>query len=176
MTRPLSRRRPFPPGSAGRRALPLLAALLLLACASEPPPKPAPPEALTIQEVMSIPGFTADELFEGAKVWVAESFSPSLDVIRYANRREKTVVGKTKIPHHRDAQFGTTQRLELKFTVMVETKPGRLRYTFTDMVLMAPYGNEKILETDMEVIRPKLDAAVQALVASFQRTTETEDW
>lgn len=164
---------------ARRGRIPLFALLLTVlaaGCAGEPPPKPAPPETLTIQEILSIPGFSADELFEGAKVWVAESFSRSLDVIQYANRREKLVVGKTRMPVLRDGRFGTTLRLELKFTVMVETKDDRLRYTFTDMTLMAPYGSEKILETDMETIRPKLDAAVAALAASFQRTEATEDW
>jgi hypothetical protein len=157
-------------------ALALVLTAMALGCASEPPPKPAPADSLTIQEVLQIPGFSADELFEGAKVWVADSFSHSLDVIRYANRREKMVVGKTKMPHLRDGPFGSTQRLELKFTVMVETKDERLRYTFTDMRLMAAYGTETILETDIETIRPKLDAAVAALAASFKRTEEKEDW
>ncbi|MFP4307984.1 MAG: DUF4468 domain-containing protein [Desulfococcaceae bacterium] len=154
----------------------LVLAAMALGCAGEPPPKPAPADSLTIQEVLQIPGFSADELFEGAKIWVADSFSHSLDVIRYANRREKMVVGKTKMPHFRDGPFGSTQRLELRFTVMVETKNERLRYTFTDMRLMAAYGTETVLETDMETIRPKLDAAAAALAASFKRTEEKEDW
>ena len=166
---PAARSRTFP--------LPVLLLLVLpLACASEPPPKPASPDSLTIREVLRIPGFTADELFEGAKVWVANGFSSSLDVIRYANRQEKTVLGQAKIPHARPGKFGTAERMELKFTILVETRDDRLRYTFADLALVTAYGSEIILEPDMETIRPRLDAAVEALAASFRRTEEAEAW
>jgi hypothetical protein len=141
-----------------------------------PPPEYAPPEDLFVQEVSDVPGFTKEELFNGGKVWVAKSFSADLDVIQYANRDQGVIVGKTSIPHERAAKFGGTDRFELRFTVVVETKDDKIRTTFKDLRLMGGFGIDPLLASDMEVIRPKLEDSVQALIASFEKRSDMETW
>ncbi len=150
-------------------------ALVLWGCAG-PPPEYAPPEDLFIQEVSDIPGVSKEALFNGAKIWVAKSFSSDLDVIQYANREQGVVVGKTSIPHERPSKFGGPERFELRFTVVAETKDEKIRTTFKDLRLMGGFGIDPLLASDIEVIRPKLVESVQALVASYEKKSEMEDW
>ncbi|MFW5635342.1 MAG: DUF4468 domain-containing protein [Thermodesulfobacteriota bacterium] len=150
-------------------------ALILWGCAG-PPPEYAPPEDLFIQEVSEIPGVSKEALFNGAKIWVAKSFSSDLDVIQYANREQGVVVGKTSIPHERPSKLGGPERFELRFTVVAETKDEKIRTTFKDLRLMGGLGIDPLLASDMEVIRPKLEESVQALVASYEKKSEMEDW
>jgi len=150
-------------------------ALVFWGCAG-PPPEYAPPEDLFIQEITEIPGFSKEELFKGAKIWVAKSFSADLDVIQYANREQGVVVGKTSIPHERSSKYGPPDRFELRFTVVAETKDEKIRTTFKDLRLMGGFGIDPLLASDMEVIRPKLEKSIQALAASYEKKSEMEDW
>ncbi len=152
-----------------------LTVLFFMGCASTPP-EYAPSENLFIQEVSEVPGFSKEELFNGARIWVAESFSSALDVIQYANRDQGVIVGKTSIPHERTSQFGGPNRFELRFTVVAETKDDKIRTTFKDLRLMGGFGFDPLLKADMEAIRPKLEDAVRALVASFEKKSEMEEW
>ncbi|GBC63993.1 DUF4468 domain-containing protein [Desulfonema ishimotonii] len=154
----------------------LLSVCVLCGCASAPPPEPAPPDELTIRQVLEIPGVSKNELFERAKTWVGQSFSNSLDVIQSANRTRGTVIGKTYISHSRPARFGQKDFFELRFTLMVEAKDNKIRTTFTDMRLMNQFGVQTILKTDMEELRPRLEEAVKSLVASFNTEKTDENW
>lgn len=152
----------------------LMTVMISGGCASEPK-VPAGPEDLLIRQVYPVPGFSGEELFEGAKGWMATSFSRSLDVIRYANRQEGTVIGKTAIPYVRPSRFGA-DRYDLRFTLIIETKDNRIRSTFRDIYLFGDYGREVPLKDDMTVIRPRLERAVEALIASFSRMEQDENW
>lgn len=153
----------------------VLTVLAFTGCAGTPP-EYAPSEDLFIQRVSEVPGFSKEELFNGTKIWVAKSFSSALDVVQYANRDQGVIVGKTSIPHERPSKFGGPDRLELRFTVVAETKDDKIRTTFKDLRLMGGFGFDPLLKSDMEVIRPKLEDSVRALVASFEKKTETEEW
>lgn len=152
-----------------------LTVLVFMGCASTPP-ELAPSEDLFIQEISEIPGFSKEALFNGARLWVANSFSSDLDVIQYANRDQGVIVGKTSIPHERPSRFGGPDRFELRFTVVAETKDDRIRTTFKDLRLMGGFGFDPLLKSDMEVIRPKLEDSVRALAASFEKKSEIEQW
>ena len=154
----------------------LLAAGAMAGCKSAPPPEPADQEDLFIRQVSEIPGVSKRELFEGAKLWLAGSFSSDLDVIQYANRDQGTIVGKTSLPYGRPSKFGGPDRFDFRFTVTVETKDGRIRTTFSEMALVGYHGFEGILKDDMDEIRPQLLAAVKALVAMFQKEPQQDEW
>ena len=154
----------------------LAVAVLWVGCKSAPPPEPAGQEDLFIREVSEVPGVGQRELFEGAKLWIATAFSSDLDVIQYSNRDLGTIVGKTSLPHARPSKWGGPDRYDFRFTVMVETKDGRIRTTFSDMALVGSHGYEEIRKDDMEALRPQLSAAVEGLVASFQKAPAQDDW
>lgn len=154
----------------------LLAAGMMISCKTTPPPEPAGQEDLFIRQVSEIPGVSKQDLFEGAKLWMSSSFSTDLDVIQYANRDQGTIVGKTYLPYGRPSKWAGSDRFEFRFTVTVETKDNRIRTTFSEMELANYHGFDRIRKDDMEVLRPQLEASVEALVAMFQKPPEQEDW
>lgn len=160
----------------GLLALMGISSVLLMGCKSAPPPEPAGQEDLFVQQVSELPGFSREELFEGAKIWIAGSFSSDLDVIQYANRDQGTIIGKTAFPYSRPSKWGVPDRFDFRFTVTVETKDDKIRTTFSDMALVGFHGYEEIRKVDMEAIRPQLMSAVDALLALFQKEPPKDDW
>lgn len=150
-------------------------AMFFLGCAGAPL-EYAPPEDLFIQEVSDVPGVSKGDLFNGAKIWVAKSFSSSLDVVQYANRDQGVIMGKTYIPYERPSKLAGPDRFELRFTVVVETKNEKIRTTFKDLRLMGGFGMTPLLKSDMEVLLPRLEDSVRALAASFEKKSAMEDW
>ncbi|QTA79021.1 DUF4468 [Desulfonema limicola] len=150
--------------------------LMVWGCAGQPAPEPAPPDDLIIRRVSVIPGFTKKQLFDASKKWVAQSFSDSIDIIQYANSSKGIVIGKTFIPHERPNRLSTPDHYECRFTIMAETKDQKIRTTFKDFYLMSAFGPQIILKSDMEVIRPKLENTVNALISSFSAIVQEENW
>lgn len=173
MTASDPRRRP-----ADRLLAALLWGLLFMAggCADTPPPEPAEPEDLKLQIVSEVPGAGKQELFERAKIWVTQSFSDTLDVIQYSDRYQGKIIAKSSFPYTRPGKLGTSERYEFRFGVLIETKDGKFRTTFTDMALVGFTGYEPLLKSDIEAIRPKLESSVQMLVDSFAVTETDDDW
>ncbi|MEE4359459.1 MAG: DUF4468 domain-containing protein [Desulfococcaceae bacterium] len=145
-------------------------------CANTPPPEPAEPQDLIIRQISDIPGFSKSELYEGAKKWVAGSFSDDLDVIRYSDRYKGIIVGQTYIYHVRPSKWTSDHVFECRFEIIVEVKDEKIRTTFKDLWLFHRGGTEPMLKSDMEVIRPKLENAVTALVSSYKRMNGDENW
>ncbi len=153
----------------------LLIIFFMWGCSGTPESPPATAKELMIREVSAIPGFTKAQIFEKAKIWVATAYSSALDVIQYSNRPRGIVVGKTFIPHSRPAKF-KDDTFEFRFTVIVECKDNKVRTTFKDFALYGQYGNETILKSDMDVIRPEIEKSIKSFVASFKTEKEKNDW
>jgi hypothetical protein len=154
----------------------LLAVGASAGCQSTPEQEPARQEDLFVREVSEVPGFSKEELFEGAKMWVASRFSSDLDVIQYANRDLGTVVGRASFPYARPRKWGQTERFDFRFTVTVETKDERIRTTFSEMALVGFHGYDVITKEDMEALQPRLAEAIEDLASSFQRAPRQDDW
>lgn len=148
--------------------------LVTAACTEKFVGKPAAPEELTIKKVWQAPGFSKDQLFDAARNWVASSFSADLDVIQFANRQHGTVIGKTFIPYERPVYLSLNEKLELHFTVIVETKDNKYRTTFTDLQLETISENRTIYETDIEAIAKQLSATAESWRSSLYDTKK--DW
>ncbi len=158
-------------------ALVMLAALLAAAgCAVTPERKPAKAEDLTIREVWQVPGLTSDQLFDAANRWVRTAFDDDVDIIQYANRRRGIVVGKTFIPYQRPNAVGLREKYDLRFTIVVEVKDGKVRTTFTDLYLFSLNEMGTIYESDLKIIRNRLNRRVEAWIASLSGDKKQEDW
>ncbi|MEZ4524439.1 MAG: DUF4468 domain-containing protein [Desulfobacterales bacterium] len=149
--------------------------LTVWGCANTPPPEPAGPEDLFIRQVSEIPGFSKAQLYEGAKLWVGGSFSDDLDVIRYSDRYEGMIVGQTYIPYERQSKWGS-EFFDCRFTVVVEVKDNKIRTTFKELYLFQRGGIQSLLKSDMEIIRPMLEKAVEALVSSYKKVSTDSNW
>ncbi len=153
----------------------ILILFFISGCAGTPESPPASPKELIIREVSAIPGFSKNQIFEKAKIWVARAYSSDLDVIQYSNSREGVVVGKTFIPYSRPARF-RDDTFEFRFTIIVKCKDNKVLTLFKDFVLYGQYGNVTILKSDMDVIRPELENSIKSFVASFETEKQRNDW
>ncbi len=154
----------------------LVIAVFLWGCASTPPPEPAATEDLLIRQVLELPGYSKAELFEKAKAWVGNGFSHSLDVIQYANSTEGVIIGKTRIGYVRPRKLNNPENFECRFSILVETRDNRMRVTISEMSFMGPYGRGQIYKTDMEEIRPRLEASILALKAAVEAEKKDANW
>jgi len=154
----------------------LAAALAFVGCGTRPDRKPAAPDELTVREVWQVPGFTKDQLFDAANRWVGTNFSDDVDVIQYANRRQGIVVGKTFIPYQRPDAIGLKEKYDLRFTLVVEVKDGKVRTTFTDLHLFSLKEIGTIYDTDIKIIRNRLNRQVQRWIASLTTVKKDDSW
>lgn len=81
------------------------------------------------QQVIDVPGATQGELYSRAKVMFAELFKDASEVIQSDDATSYTIVGKAWSPI--DLGLGSA---ELWYTIKVEAKPDRYRYTIYDMI------------------------------------------
>ncbi len=164
-------------GSTALLPLVILAAALSVAgCGTKADRKPAAPEELTVRNVWPVSGHTKDQLFDAANRWVRTNFSDDVDVIQYANRRQGIVVGKTFIPYQRPDAIGLKEKYDLRFTVVVEVKDGKVRTTFTDLHLFSLKEIGTIYDTDIKIIRRRLNRQVGNWIASLTAVKKDDSW
>jgi len=164
-------------GSTAFFQIVILAAVLVLGgCELQPDRKPAAPEDLTVREVWPVPGLTKDQLFDAANKWVATSFSNDVDIIQYANRRQGIVMGKTYIPYQRPNNVGLNEKYDLRFTLVVEVKDGKVRTTFTDLHLFSLNEIGTIYDTDIKIIRNRLNQQARNWISSLTAEKKDDNW
>ena len=154
----------------------LASALAAGGCGVQPDRKPAAPDELTIREVWPVPGYTKDQLFDAANNWLRTNFSNEVDIIQYANRSQGIVVGKSFIPYQRPNNVGISEKYDLRFTLAVEVKDGKVRTTFSDLYLFSLNEIGTIYDTDIQIIRGRLKRQVQNWIASLTSVKKDENW
>jgi len=150
--------------------------IVMFGCATMP--ERASVDDLTIRRVADVPGFSKDQLFDKAKIWLAENFASSQDVIQYENQEKGTIIGKGSIPHYRAPGLGMLVRVgDLRFTIVINTKDDKIRVTIKDIYVMNfTYGRETPLKRHMKIWKPKLEKSIQDLIAFFSSSQKNENW
>ncbi len=96
--------------------------------------QPIPSSQLTYSEVIEH-NEPASNSFEISKMWLANTFNDSKSVIEYSNKENGTIIGKgisTNI------YYGTfIGNLSTKYTLKIEVKDNKTRFTFSDMILLS---------------------------------------
>ena len=154
----------------------LLLTIIMFGCATMP--ERAPVEELTIRRVASVPGFSKNQLFDKSKMWLAESFVSSQDVIQYENKEEGNIIGKGSIPHYRrSGLIGPVRVGNLRFTLVINMKDDKIRVIVKDIYVMNfTYGRETPLKLDMETGKPKLENLISDLIAPFSSQQQDKNW
>ena len=81
------------------------------------------------QQVIEVPEATEGALYSQAKVMFAELFKDASEVIQMDDASSYTIVGKAWSP----VTWGIASA-ELWYTLKIEAKPGRYRYTIYDLI------------------------------------------
>lgn len=151
-------------------------------------PEPITDEERTIVQVYEAPGFTKDQLYTTARMWIAQNFKSAKAVIEYENKDEGTIIGNGNIPFPCKGfdclGFGDTR---VPFTMKVETKDGKIRITFTNINMAWPAsynGGIPIRAADgpvrqrrhYEAIKPELLKMGDQIVASAGQVKTDSNW
>ncbi|WP_162433356.1 DUF4468 domain-containing protein [Pseudoxanthomonas koreensis] len=93
-----------------------------------------------VEQVFEAPGFTRAQIYDSAKVWIAENFRSAKAVMEYENKDEGTLIGNGLIPYPCKSAFECLGKPDWKvrFTMKVETKDEKFRLTFSNIGLVWP--------------------------------------
>lgn len=114
------------------------------------------------EEVVSVPEATASQLYGKAKLFFANTFNSSKSVIQSDDPGNTTIIGKGSIVNKEDQGYGG---IYFNFTLKIQTKDGKYRYTISDIVLdmtgLAPMKStiEESIERGTQKGLSKTDAA-----------------
>jgi len=90
-------------------------------------------------EVVQSDSFPASQLYSNARLWFAETFKSANDVIQLADENTKTLVGHGSTTFLMHGLFGSrTESGFITYSVKIECKDGRYKYSITDFVLKQP--------------------------------------
>ena len=161
--------------------------LLLFGASGLADAKRSPPltdEERTVVQVSEAPGFTKDELFDGAKRWIAENFKSAEAVLDYEDRGTGTIIGNGNMvidpPMKKGVSYYSVYRGRVGFKMKVETKDGKMRISFTGVRLLyrTTLGEDIVPQRrgDMDSIREKLLEFGPLIVASLEKAKISNDW
>lgn len=94
-----------------------------------------------MQEVIQIDSVSKTELYKRAKLWVVESFKSAKNVIQLDDVENSTIVIKGITTIYFKA-FIATADLDVKFTLKIEAKEGRYRYTLNNVNFILAGNND----------------------------------
>jgi len=142
-----------------------------------------------VEQVFEAPGHTKDEIYNAAKIWIAESFRSAKAVIEYDNKDEGTIIGNGLIPYPCKGAFDCLGKPDWKvrFTVRIDTKDDKFRLTFSNMNLTWPAAYRSGIATpahdgpiSSQKDRDKIGTALLAfgpqLAASIGKAKTNDDW
>jgi hypothetical protein len=172
-----------------RHALVIALALLSsspLAYARQPP---ITEEERTIVQVYEAPGFTKDQLFTAARMWIAQNFKSAKAVIEYESKDEGAIIGNGSMAYPCGGGFKCllTSEWRVPFTMKVETKDEKIRLTFTNIHLAWPASFRSGISSpahddlvyqrkDLDAIRPELLKFGDQIVGSVGQLKADDNW
>lgn len=88
-----------------------------------------------ISQVVEVPNKSKDQIFEDSKVWFAQSFKSSNNVIQYADKGTGSIIGKGNIQYPCDGfiDCGAFGNDKVNFTIKIDTKENKARVTISDV-------------------------------------------
>jgi hypothetical protein len=93
---------------------------------------------IVYQKVLDLKGLSAKEVFKRANFWFIDAFKSPNDVISYNNSEEGIIIGKgtTNLTWvNENAIIVVPLTLYLRFTVKIEVKEEKLRYSIFDLAI-----------------------------------------
>ena len=113
-----------------------LLGLFLMACAGMATVKE---EDKTFSKVYNTPGFSKEQLYEGGKIWIANTFKSAKAVIEYDNKENGTIIGNGYIKYPCNGLDCIAKgNWKIGFTMKYEAKDERFRLTFESLTLSWP--------------------------------------
>lgn len=138
----------------------------------------------TVTAVVDIPGKTKDQIYIGAKTWIAETFRSAKAVIEVDSKEDGLIIGNGNIPYPcaGAADCLGAGTFKVGFTMKCEIKDAKYRVIFSNIRILTPgqagvhsSGDNPIYwQKDMDKIRPKLLELSDELASSIKGKSKSD--
>lgn len=144
------------------------------------PVKETPP----IETVIEMPNSSKDQIYAGAKSWIAENFRSAKAVIQDDDKEAGRVIGngRTKYPCSGFSCFGRAD-WTLGFTMRVDIKEQKMKITFTNLGLSFPsthgvpaMNDGHISDSDIDAVRAELLKMQDELKVHIEKNRASTNW
>lgn len=129
--------------------------------------------------VIAVDSAGAGVLYDRARVWVASSYKDRRDAVQYESKEDGKVIARGNWPKIKGMQGGDVYQ----HTLIIEVRDGRLRYTFTDLVIEHNSGLvagslEYMENTAIRKNRARFAERCSAAAVELERALKaaTSDW
>jgi hypothetical protein len=139
----------------------------------------------TIIKIFDAPGYSKNQIFDGAKIWISENFRSAKAVLEYENKDTGTIIGNGIIPYPCQGWscIGTGD-WKVSFTMRVDIKDQKFRLTFTNLGLSWPSvpgrpatSNERIgRDSSFNNVKDKLSDFGNQMLESFKQDKSKDNW
>lgn len=123
-------------------------------------------DLFVVQLVREVPALKKDEIYDGSRTWIAESFKSAKSVIEHADKESGVIIGNGAVDITSGPSF---LPLNTKFTFKIkeEIKDGRFRLTFTNVAMFTDGYEKPIESTNRSMNEPKLQERFSQIADSL---------
>lgn len=142
-----------------------------------------------VVEVVEFPDIAQKQIFDAAKIWMAQSFKSSNSVIQYEDAATGTIIGKGNMNYPCKGAWNCIahENYLVFFTVKIDTKDNKARVVFNDLKLKVPaaitdssviksYEVDIYVPKDKENIENGLKDVIGQFKNSIQKNQIDNDW
>ena len=165
----------------------VLVVALLAGCAGMIP-APVKEEDKTFSQVFESPGHSKDFLYEKVRIWMAQNFKSSKEVIEYENKLEGSIIGNgiTTYPCS-----GLECMIKIgwmvPFTMRVDVKDDKFRLTYSNLRVSWPASSDSLgfhaagggsmtQQGEYDAIKPILLSMGESIKSSVVTEVKTGKW
>jgi len=143
----------------------------------------------TFERVVEVPGCSKEQIFNGTKIWIAETFKSAKAVLEYEDKDTGTIIGNGIIPYPCSGlEYIAKADWKVPFTMRVDIKDRKFRLTFSNIRLSWPpsynrtYGAQPGYDgpignkNDLDAVRFELLKFGDQLLSSFDKEKGESDW
>ncbi len=159
--------------------------IALMGCTSTHPVKQ---EDKSFDKVVEVSGFTKDQIYVASKLWLAQQFATTKDIIEIDNQEVGILLsnGSTTYPCDKTVCIATAS-WRVKFAMRIDMKDDKFKMSFSNINLTWPtsYSNNLRLpahdapvsaQDDMDKIKPQLLALSNELQAAILQSKIDSKW
>lgn len=140
-----------------------------------------------VSEIVEIPDLTQKQIFDSSKIWIAQKFNSSNDVIQYEDSNTGTIIGKgnMKYPCSNAWKCAAFSNQIILFTLKIDTKDNKARLTFSDLRSKSTQpkqksfvkpGTELEIYTDKDNVANGIKKVIEEFGVDIKKSPSNSNW
>jgi len=129
-----------------------------------------------ISYIVEIPSHSKEQIFDGAKIWIAQNFRSAKAVLEYENRDEGVLIGNGIESYPCFMGCGNKGSMNVSYTMRIDIKDNKIKLSFFN--LLSEYSGSGIAysKRDEDGVKPKLMSYGEKLRDSIDKDSKSDDW